>query len=136
MNIYLDVDGVLISNGKPANGLNEFIEYLDANYRGNVFWLTTHCQGSTDSVMSYLRRFVNDFDTIEALERIKPTKWNTAKTEGIDLSEAFLWFDDNLLYGEKQALTDNEASENVILVNLKEEPDTLLSFVRDFLLPV
>lgn len=101
-----------------------------------MFWLTTHCQGSTEGVVSYLKRFVDDPSTIAVLERIKPTKWDMAKTDGINLKEPFLWFDDNLLYGERQVLTDNKVSDNVILVNLKDKPDSLLSFVRDFPLPM
>ncbi|KKW03629.1 MAG: hypothetical protein UY35_C0005G0077 [Candidatus Saccharibacteria bacterium GW2011_GWC2_48_9] len=135
-NIYLDIDGVLLSNGKSAIGLDSFIAYLDDKHQGNVYWLTTHCKGSNDSVISYLKQFVGNEQTLKAMGHIKPTKWNVAKTEGIDLDQPFIWFDDNLLYGEKMILEQNNALENMILVNLKDKPNSLENFVQDFPIPV
>lgn len=44
MNIYLDIDGVLITkNGQPAEYVEEFLEHIINKH--NVFWLTTHCRG-------------------------------------------------------------------------------------------
>ena len=44
MNIYLDIDAVILANDKqPALHVKEFVKYLTDNYP--VFWLTTHCKG-------------------------------------------------------------------------------------------
>lgn len=136
MNIYLDIDGVLIHSGKPAKHLDEFIAYIDENYRDSVYWLTTHCQGNTEPVMTYLERFITNKDTLSKMSKFKPTKWSTAKTEGIDFTQSFLWFDDTLLYGEKAILAEYKMSENVIVVDLNKNPDSLKMFVQDFPLPM
>ena len=42
MNIYLDIDGVLLANEKNLTlGAQEFIKHVVTNYP--TFWLTTHC---------------------------------------------------------------------------------------------
>lgn len=136
MNIYLDVDGVLISGGEPVKHLEDFIAYLDANHSNDVYWLTTHCQGSTDDVMAYMRRFIGNESTLTAMAKFKPTRWNVAKTEAIDVMQPFLWFDDNLLYAEKLVLSQANKVDNMILVNLKNNPDSLQMYTRDFPIPV
>lgn len=136
MNIYLDVDGVLLNRGKPANYLDEFITYLDKNHADNVYWLTTHCKGSTDAVLAYLKQFVDNEVTYQKMTRFKPTEWNTAKTQAVDFSKPFIWFDDNLFYNEKEELAENDASDNMILINLKKYPNTLQTLVHDFPLPI
>lgn len=136
MNVYQDVDGALFRNGKSAEGLEGFIAYLGENYGGSIYWLTTHCQGSNKGVMSCIKRFVDDERTVKTMQTIKPTKWNVAKTEGINLDQPFIWFDDNLLYGEKMILVQNSALDNMILVNLKDKPNSLEAFVQDFPIPV
>jgi len=54
MNIYLDIDGVLITkNGQPALGVVEFLTYLTKNH--TVYWLTTHCRGGESNAVEYLK---------------------------------------------------------------------------------
>lgn len=44
MNIYLDIDGVILANDKqPALHAKEFLKYITDNYP--TYWLTTHCKG-------------------------------------------------------------------------------------------
>lgn len=136
MNIYLDIDGVLVHNGKPADHLEAFIEYLHSNYAGNIYWLTTHCQGDSAPAVTYIERFVTNAETLKRIREFKPTKWGVSKTEGIDFGASFLWFDDTLLYGEKQILAGRGASDNMILVNLTKNPDSLRRFIYDFPIPV
>lgn len=79
MNIYLDIDGVLLVDvGKPAHlaneenlaiGAAEFIKYAADNF--DVYWLTTHCMdGTTDHAIEYLQRGSNE-DLRPWLEKFK-----------------------------------------------------------------
>ncbi|OGM16531.1 hypothetical protein A2V56_00600 [Candidatus Woesebacteria bacterium RBG_19FT_COMBO_42_9] len=44
MNIYLDIDGVILANDKQAAlYAKEFLKYVTDNYP--TYWLTTHCKG-------------------------------------------------------------------------------------------
>ena len=44
MNIYLDIDGVIMANDRePARHVTEFLEFVVNKYP--VYWLTTHCKG-------------------------------------------------------------------------------------------
>jgi hypothetical protein len=88
MNIYLDIDGVILANDKQiANYSEDFIKHLVTNH--NVYWLTTHCRGNT-------------LYTCNLLKKILPTYWEINKTEAIDFSKPFLWFDDDLYKNENQ----------------------------------
>lgn len=135
-NIYLDIDGVLLtSNLQLANHAAEFIRYVLANYPDTTYWLTTHCQGDTAVPINDIG-YLFDEDTQKLLWQIKPTTWDTAKTRTIDFTKPFLWFDDNLFYEERETLTKHNVLDNWILADLAKDPDQLLKFIHDFPLPV
>lgn len=132
--VYLDIDGVLLANElHPALHAKEFILYVVENY--DVYWLTTHCQGDTRHTLNHLSGLFDD-ETLRALEEVKPTKWGIAKTEAIDFSSPFLWFDDDLYPEEKEALLEHDALGNWVEVDLAKDNDQLGSFLRKFPQPV
>ena len=46
MNVYLDIDGVLLANDNSlANYAQEFLSYVLTQFSDTTYWLTTHCQG-------------------------------------------------------------------------------------------
>ncbi len=94
MNVYLDIDGVLLANEENlAIGAVEFIIYAVEHF--DVYWLTTHCMdGTTDHAIEYLDRAANE-DLRPWLEKLKPVTWSIKKTEAIDFTKPFLWFDDD-----------------------------------------
>lgn len=50
MNIYLDIDEVLIANEMySATHANEFLKYILTKYPNSTYWLTTHRQGDANS---------------------------------------------------------------------------------------
>lgn len=124
MKIYLDIDGVLLTkNGDPATGLLEFLKKVTEH---DCYWLTTHCKDeSLDHVEMHLKPKVSE-EEWSYLEKIKPNSWGYLKTEGIDFSSDFLWFDDNLMHAEKQALSHQDAFNSFRLVELRKYPDQLL----------
>lgn len=123
MNIYLDVDGVILEkSGKLANHIDEFLKYLAENHE--VYWLTTHCGGDAKTVLSYLRDYLSP-ETMKIVANFKPTNFETLKTEAIDFTKDFRWFDDYVMLAEKDALKRNNALEKQIFIDLKNNPDIL-----------
>jgi len=122
-NIYLDIDGVLLQkNGQPASGLDEFIELVTSKY--DCYWLTTHCKGDNAVVLYYLRGRVSE-KAFNLMETIRPTMWQTYKTEAINFKEKFMWLDDYIFEAEKKTLKENNALGSLKLLDLKTYPNQL-----------
>ena len=124
MNIYLDIDGVLIKDGKPANGLQEFLKFATDHF--NCYWLTTHCRNGGNRVAEHLKNFLPN-ELLTLTEKIQPRDWVTLKTEGINFSQPFLWLDDYLMVAEKQVLEENNCLKNCVKINLQTDPNQLQS---------
>jgi hypothetical protein len=135
MNVYLDIDGVLLANDlNEANHVHQFLEQVIKNSH-EVYWLTTHCNGDAMTAVKRLR-LVFKPETMALIQNIKPTTWETAKTRAIDFTKPFLWFDDDLFFEERQTLEANGALDNWIKVDLYKNPDQLNDFVRSFPVPI
>lgn len=128
--IYLDIDGVLLANELyPALHAKVFIKYVTDNY--DVYWLTTHCQGDARHTIKHLSNLFDD-ETLRALEKVKSTKWDVAKTEAIDFTGPFLWFDDDLYLEEKEDLEKHNAMAGWVEVDLANDPEQLKKIVEQF----
>ena len=118
MNIYLDIDGVILANdSQPANYAKEFLKYITDNH--TVYWLTTHCKGNADYTVNFLSRFF-DTETINILRKIKETNWNTSKTEAIDFNAPFLWFEDQIFDFEKADLVKHGVFDCWVKIDLSK----------------
>lgn len=119
MNIYLDIDGVILTKeGKQMPNLELFIDKCFEISRGNVYWLTTHCRSKENlqHLQDYLSNKVES-GILDKLLKIKPTTWDTLKTEGIDFSNDFIWFDDNIFQSETKILREYNCVDSLIKVN-------------------
>ena len=129
MNIYLDVDGVLLANERQvAEGADEFLQAVLGKYPGSTYWLTTHCWHGENNALEVLRPMLKP-ETIELIKRIKPTEWGELKTDAIDLSQPFLWFDDNLLPEERDVLEAHRVQGNWVHVDLAHNSSQLHSLM-------
>lgn len=130
MNIYLDIDGVLLKKDCTlANHFDEFLEFLLNNH--NVYWLTTHCRGGQCDAIEHIARNNNISEkSLENLKKIKLTDWYALKNEAIDFSKDFRWLDDFIFEKEKEVLEKNGALQKAILINLKENPNQLLDLTK------
>lgn len=133
-NVYLDIDGVLLANDlNAANYVHQFLEKVTQSY--DTYWLTTHCKGDASTAVKRLS-LVFPPETMALIKDIKATDWDLAKTEAINFSKPFLWFDDDLFYEERQELLKYDAIDNWIEVDLRKNPNTLKMFIDSFPLPV
>lgn len=137
-NIYLDIDGVLLANDHHATlHVDEFVaKCID---RGeNLYWLTTWCR-EKDSAPAIRRLKQTDMSpaTIELLAKhCLPTHWVDAKTEAIDFSKPFLWFDDDCFEDERAELKNHDVLDNWIEVWLHKDENHLQKFVQSFPQPI
>ena len=122
--IYLDIDGVILANEENLSiGAAEFIKFAADNF--NVYWLTTHCMaGDANHAVWYVLR-AGDKSLRPYLDKFKPTTWNLMKTEAIDFSKEFLWFDDDCYSGERLELSKQKVFNSWIEVDLMKYPDQL-----------
>jgi hypothetical protein len=127
MIIYLDIDGVLLANDKQkANFSKDFIKSMVENH--DVYWLTTHCKGDASFAIELLSRYF-DSETIEYVRKIKPTNWETWKTDAVDFSKDFLWFDDQVFEEEIKVLKENNKFDSWVQIDLSKNPDQLKDFL-------
>lgn len=130
-NVYLDIDGVLLANDlNPANHVHQFLEKVIEN-ANEVYWLTTHCKGDATTAFKRLQLILEP-KTMALLTGVKATNWDSAKTDGINFTKPFLWFDDDLFYEEKRVLEQMKLLDNWIEVDLAKDENNLLSFITSF----
>ena len=128
MNIYLDIDGVLMANDqRVANYAHEIVEHLVNKYP--VYWLTTHCHGDSSYTINHLKQFFNS-ETIKLMEKIKPTNWDILKTDAVDFSEPFIWFEDDLFDGEKEILKQNNKFDSWVEINFSKDINQLSKYLE------
>ncbi len=121
--LYLDIDGVLLSkDGTAAEGLVEFLSFVTSTFE--CYWLTTHCDGDSDQVFLYLVGRV-PAEALSSIERVKPTRFGTLKTEGIDFTGPFYWLDDTVFESEQAVLRVNGAEESFLHVDINQDPQAL-----------
>lgn len=124
MNIYLDIDGVILANDfQPAFHAGEFVSFVVENFP--TYWLTTHCRTRGDDPLVLLRPMFSP-EVVAMLERIQPTYWEALKTEAVDFSQPFLWYEDDLFVDEMRALAQNKVAKSWVKIDLRENPHQLL----------
>ncbi len=137
MNVYLDIDGTLIHEdaeraGKPAEGL---VEFFDAIRPYDVYWLTTHCMdGNPEYARAILYASLPDSYRSQ-IDQIRPTTWKEFKTEAIDYSKPFMWFENDVYEEERLSLRQYALMDRQWLaeVDLVANPRRLGEIIRTYL---
>lgn len=125
MNIYLDIDGVLlVDRATLAQHADEFLQAVLNKYPNSTYWLTTHAWNGENVISHSLAPYLAA-DTQALLGRIKVADWGDDKTDGIDFGQPFLWFDDDLFDGERKALEEHDALDSQVRVDLADNPAQL-----------
>jgi hypothetical protein len=129
MNLFIDVDGVILGKINPSSHkislaycADDFFNFAIEHFK--CYWLTTHCKGDTKDVLDYLSQYTTH-QLMERLSVIKPTNFSTLKTEA--LFGNYLWIDDSPLHSEIQALKRNNNFHRWLKVNTYRNPYGLCS---------
>ncbi len=131
MKIYLDIDGVLLDTKeyKQMPYLKEFLTTVFGISKGEVYWLSTHTKhGESDIALYHLEEELEK-DIFEMIKGIKNTKWNTLKTEGIDINSDFLWFDDVIFQAEYNFL--ESIGKEHCLIKVKDNLEELVTLLEE-----
>lgn len=127
---YIDIDGVLLRNGRGGPELiprfSRIIGYLKKNF--DCYWLTTHVRSGVGSAgaINKLAPFWNKarVDT-GILDSIHPADWQTLKTEAIDFTQPFLWLEDSPLIAECRICEEKGCLDNIVLVDWRRRVSRL-----------
>lgn len=130
MNIYLDIDGVLIhdslsQNGLPVNHALEFLKFATSKH--TCFWLSTHCHDGENHAPEFILERLPESKIY--LDKIIPTDWGTWKTDAIDFNQDFRWIDDDVYEEELNVLSKHGCSEKLVVINLQENPNQLKELI-------
>lgn len=129
MNIYLDIDGVLLANETTtAAYADEFLQAILDKYPTTTYWLTTHNWKGENRAQAVLAPHLKP-ETAKLLEQIKPSEWDELKTDAVDFEEPFLWFDDDLWPEELKVLEENNATGRFVMVDLTKDPEILKKLI-------
>ena len=120
MNIYLDIDGILLTKYVTlVPGAPDFVKYIVEKH--NVYWLTTWCKdGTSDRALEILKKHFPE-ESWDHLKKIKPASWQTWKTEAIDFSKDFRWIDDVIFPQEEQVLKENNVEDKLVLIDMPHD---------------
>ena len=122
--LYIDIDGVLLTtkNQKAATDIEVFVAFITHEF--DCYWLTTHCKGRVDTAITYLSQFLEEV-TIEYLKKIKPTNWDSLKTDAVDFQSDFIWLDDAPFQSEIKVLEFYNCEKSLLLVDLSNPTELL-----------
>lgn len=127
MKIYLDIDGVLLTKKQTLpKDASSFIQFTIENY--DCYWLTTHCRNGSNQAITYLSQFYSG-KNLELLKKVKPTSWDTLKTEAIDFDSEFFWLDDYPFEAEKKVLRSKGKENALLQINLNR-PNELTAVIE------
>lgn len=129
MNIYLDINGVLLADNKIAPHADEFLQALLTKYPDSTYQLVAHDSGDEDGASVSLTPYLKP-ETVNLLKKIKQAPWTHLKTDVINLDHDFLWFDDDIWPSELKILEKHEAAQNFIMVNFTKDPDLLAKLAQ------
>ncbi len=126
MNIYLDIDGVLLANSShAAQYADEFLQFVLTAWPDTTYWLTTHQWRGQNRAVDVLRPVLKP-KTIKLLAQVQPTDWGDLKTDAINFKQPFLWFDDDLFPEEGEILKHYGALDCLRRINLSTDPHQLM----------
>jgi hypothetical protein len=123
MKLFLDIDGVLLTKrGNLAEGAETFLLWAIRNH--DPFWISTRTRDG--SHRGALRAFHDMIDPA-TIRAIRPTQWDTLKTEPLPLgTRDWAWIDDEILHTERAILTDNGALDRFVQTSVDRNPSALV----------
>ena len=121
--LFVDIDGVLLRRDNTlAKDAKEFLGWAIDHF--DCYWLTTRDRSGLERIITAFKDQLPE----DLIRKIKPTQWETLKTEAIDLNSDFYWIDDGLLATERDLVGGRWIMVNVNKNHdaIKEAWDTLM----------
>lgn len=119
MNIYLDIDGVILGTASSQEDIEAWLNYMLDNFL-SIYWLTTHCRGGENQTKFWLSGKL-PAELVERMSKhIQVTDWGVLKTDAIDFIKPFIWFDDNLMLSERQVLEQHSCLASHFAMNPRD----------------
>ena len=115
--IYLDIDGVIKGVAAPDQDIHVFLEYLLDNFPGHLYWLTSYCGDGVNNSYRALQGVLPDNLLNRVCAQFDNPTWYTHKSDGIDFTRDFLWFDDNTFTTALAVLKQHGVASNFHLVD-------------------
>ena len=69
MNIYLDIDGVILGTKSPQKDVVKLIKYILKHYPNSTYWLTTHCKGGVNRCAEWLKQSGFPVDLVNEMDK-------------------------------------------------------------------
>jgi len=88
--IYLEVDNVLIKNGKTSPHIKPFIEYIKRRF--DVYFLTRISQNDIEKILEHIDQKTDDKELLPLLEDIEVKEWSDVRADGLDPSKNYIWY--------------------------------------------
>lgn len=130
MNIYLNIDGVLLNNkGELADFAEVFLQALITRWPDSTYWLSNYCWKGKNQTLDIIFPKLKKKRTMELIEFIKPTDWDELKTDAIDFTKPFLWFENEIFSDEMEILNHYHATKCFRKIDLVKDPTQLLNEV-------
>ena len=131
LTVYLDVDGVLRDCASPVEDIEEFLWFCLGNCY--CYWLTSYCRGGMNIAVQKIDGISQKL-RFELNARVQPTDWHFSKSEAVDYSEDYVWFDDNAPFDMLAKLKSHGANgKNFYWVDSSdpESAKKMLEFLKD-----
>jgi hypothetical protein len=129
MNIYIDVDGVLIlPDGTLAPYAEAFLTCLIAIPNCHLFWLSAYDRPNTMNKATVLYPLLSK-DLVIKLHNIQQAIWRHHKTDAINMRQRFLWYDDELFEEERSVLRHHGVLSSFRRITLQKDTYQLLEEV-------
>lgn len=130
MNIYLDIDGVLLANDHAAaNFADDFLTFILQHFPDTTYWLTTHCWRGQNRAVEVLAPHLKPA-TVKLLAKVRATDWGDLKTDGINFKKPFFWYDDDLFQEERAILAHYGALPCHRAIDLGRDPNQLMDEIN------
>lgn len=130
MNIYLNIDGVLrVHAGQAAHYADEFLNLIVRRWPDTSYWLTMQSRGGRFGSLELLQPLIKP-RTYAACKVIRPGNWRDHKTDAIDFTRPFLWYDDIITPEEQQILRHYRAEGCFRPINLHKDPHQLMDEIE------
>lgn len=119
-NLYFDIDGVLRGSASPPDHVQALLRYALTHFPTSIYWLTTHCRQGYNHAYQALKDTLPTPLLDQAINLIQPTDFGALKTDALDFSTPFLWFDDNLFESERHLLAQHHAISSHFWMNPRD----------------